>query len=111
MRESGGASAMSASESEPLPLDLVVYLVSIGGIDLALLTYRIQPGDRSDDLTDAEHDVLRSILAGKSNSEIAVERGTSLRTVANQAARIFRKMGVRSRTELTARWALGAHSK
>jgi DNA-binding CsgD family transcriptional regulator len=48
-------------------------------------------------LTPAEREVARFIAAGVSNAEIAWRRGSSQRTVANQAARIFRKLGVTSR--------------
>jgi len=51
-------------------------------------------------LSDAERDVTALALAGLSNSEIGRRRGTSGRTVANQMATIFRKLGVSSRTEL-----------
>lgn len=53
-------------------------------------------------LTCAEMDVLFRVLEGRSNSDIATERATSVRTVANQIAKIFRKLGVRSRRELAA---------
>jgi DNA-binding NarL/FixJ family response regulator len=46
------------------------------------------------------------LLEGKRNADIARERGTSVRTVANQVAAIFRKLKVRSRAELVATAAL-----
>jgi len=55
-------------------------------------------------LTAAEEAVALAILTGRSNSDIARSRGTSPRTVANQVASLFRKLGVRSRTELAATW-------
>jgi DNA-binding CsgD family transcriptional regulator len=51
-------------------------------------------------LTPAERDVVEHILSGASNVDIARVRGTSSRTVANQVASIFRKLGVQSRAEL-----------
>jgi DNA-binding CsgD family transcriptional regulator len=51
-------------------------------------------------LTTAERDVVFLALLGHSNAEIAHERGTTLRTVANQLARAYRKLGVRSRSDL-----------
>jgi DNA-binding CsgD family transcriptional regulator len=57
-------------------------------------------------LTSAESDVVRRILAGHSNARIARDRGTSVRTVANQVASILRKLGVRSRFEVAAAGAL-----
>jgi DNA-binding CsgD family transcriptional regulator len=54
-------------------------------------------------LTEAEIDILQRVLAGRSNREIASERASSRRTVANQIATMFKKLGVRSRRELAAR--------
>lgn len=55
-------------------------------------------------LSSAEQAVVAAIFAGKSNADIAKERGTSVRTVANQVASIFRKLGVKSRAQLVAMW-------
>jgi DNA-binding NarL/FixJ family response regulator len=46
------------------------------------------------------------MLEGRSNAEIARDRGTCARTVANQIASMFRKLGVQSRAELAATAAL-----
>jgi DNA-binding NarL/FixJ family response regulator len=56
------------------------------------------------DLTKAENEVARLIVAGKTNAEIAAHRNCSPRTVAVIAAAIYRKLGVRSRSELAARF-------
>ena len=94
------------------PPGLIVYRIAPGAscnggeeIALALVTYA--PGDaaRLPTLTPAERAVVAALLAGHSNDEIARARGTALRTVANQVARIFKKMGVRSRAELAVRWS------
>lgn len=53
-------------------------------------------------LTDAERDVVELLLEGRTNQEIADLRGRSYRTIANQLAAIYRKLGVASRTELIA---------
>lgn len=53
-------------------------------------------------LSHAQRDVARLVLTGKSNRQIATERSTSERTVANQIATIYRKLGVGSRSELAA---------
>ncbi len=53
-------------------------------------------------LTAAETAVLALLLEGASNADIARRRASSVRTVANQVASIFRKHGVRSRAELVA---------
>lgn len=54
-------------------------------------------------LTPAEQDVALAVALGKSNPEIARERGSSVNTVANQVQSLLRKLGVSSRTELGAR--------
>ncbi len=55
-------------------------------------------------LTEAERAVVEGAASGKSNTEMARERGTSTRTVANLLTRAFAKLGVGSRIELAARW-------
>ena len=54
-------------------------------------------------LTAAEGQVARLVMEGLSNREIAQRRGSSLRTIVNQLAGIYRKLGVGSRRELRAR--------
>lgn len=51
-------------------------------------------------LTPAERSIVKRVIAGDSNAVIAAARGTAVRTVANQMAGIFRKLGVSSRAEL-----------
>ena len=70
--------------------------------EIAILSFSLR-GDESANLSSAESYVLRHILAGRSNAEIAGLRGCSARTIANQVASLFRKLGVRSRLELVAR--------
>lgn len=53
-------------------------------------------------LSGAEHAIAQCVLRGMSDKEIARERGTSPRTVANQLRRIYERFGVRSRAELAA---------
>jgi len=54
-------------------------------------------------LTQAERQVAAGVLDGRTNAAIAMARRTSCRTVANQLAAIYRKLGVSSRWELAAR--------
>jgi DNA-binding NarL/FixJ family response regulator len=54
-------------------------------------------------LTAAERAVTRGLLRGLSYEQIARERKTSVRTVANQVAASFRKLQVHSRAELVYR--------
>lgn len=58
-------------------------------------------------LTRSEQSVMQLMLEGKSNQDIAKNRRTAVRTVANQVASIFRKLGVGSRSELYAFVARG----
>jgi DNA-binding CsgD family transcriptional regulator len=53
-------------------------------------------------LTAAEREVLALIRQGLSNAEIAVQRGRSIRTIANQVARVLEKTGRPSRRALIA---------
>jgi DNA-binding CsgD family transcriptional regulator len=61
------------------------------------------PASLPDTLTPAEREVVELVLAGSSNQQIADARGASYRTVANQLASIFKKVGVSSRVELVAK--------
>ncbi|HEX3596425.1 MAG TPA: helix-turn-helix transcriptional regulator [Polyangiaceae bacterium] len=59
-------------------------------------------------LTIAERDVALLVVDGLTNAEIGIQRHTSPRTVANQVAAVFRKLGVHGRLELIRRLALGS---
>ena len=85
------------------PDDLRVMELDADGETFVLFEWASAPVFLDDGLTDAERDVVTGILRGESNGAIANRRGTHLRTVANQVARIFRKLGVSSRSELIAR--------
>jgi DNA-binding NarL/FixJ family response regulator len=56
-------------------------------------------------LSPAEREVAQLVVSGRSNEQIAEQRGTSIYTVGNQVCSILRKLGVASRFELIA--ALG----
>jgi DNA-binding NarL/FixJ family response regulator len=70
------------------------------GIDLAVA--RLAPATTSVGLSDAERAVVSGILGGKRIAAIARERGTSPRTVSNQIASVYKKLGVSSRREVIA---------
>jgi DNA-binding CsgD family transcriptional regulator len=55
-----------------------------------------------DRLSEAESAVAAMAIDGASNDEIARVRRRSVRTIANQLARVYRVFGVRGRTELAA---------
>jgi DNA-binding CsgD family transcriptional regulator len=54
------------------------------------------------DLTPQERQVALAVSSGATNREVAADLFLSPRTVENHLTRVFRKLGVRSRTELTA---------
>jgi len=55
-------------------------------------------------LSARELDVMKQILEGKTNQQIASELHVNLETVKSHAKAIFRKLGVHSRSELMARF-------
>jgi DNA-binding CsgD family transcriptional regulator len=58
---------------------------------------------RSDELTEAERRVTALVGAGRTNREVASELFTTVSTVEAHLTRIYRKLNVRSRTELARR--------
>jgi len=97
------------------PLLFVAFQVSWFAGDLWPLLYldrtlpRIRRSERSttDDLigkggvTPREHEIVRLICQGKSNNEIADVLFISVQTVKTHTYRIYRKLGVRNRVQLT----------
>jgi DNA-binding NarL/FixJ family response regulator len=82
------------------------------GTELLLFESRLDGHALWAPLTSAERHVLQAVLMGHDTQEIARQRSTSVRTVANQLSILFRKFGVSSRGELAARALLlddGAH--
>jgi DNA-binding NarL/FixJ family response regulator len=77
--------------------------VEVGGVGYRYLVIETARPTPHATLTEAERAVVSGVLRGLSNAQIAADRGASVRTVANQLASIFRKLGVRSRHELIAR--------
>lgn len=86
--------------------DVRCVLLRVGQDELAILTLPTRLAIEDSSLSPAERDVVAAVVAGRSNAEIAAARGTSPRTVANQVALVFRKLGVGSRSELVARWLI-----
>ncbi len=54
------------------------------------------------ELTATEAHVARLVASGKTNAEVAAELIVSLRTVESNLTRVYRKLGLRSRSELAA---------
>jgi DNA-binding CsgD family transcriptional regulator len=57
------------------------------------------------DLTSAERQVADLVASGRTNREVAADLYMGLRTVEAHLSAIYRKLGVRSRSELTRIWA------
>lgn len=100
---------MSPRETAETPCDVQLTEVELGGVTMLLIDLPAPSleGDAFADLTEAERDVARLVAKGMSNAAIAEARGTHVRTVANQLASLFRKLGVASRAELRAALAKG----
>jgi len=58
-----------------------------------------------DELTEAERRIAALVAAGSSNKEVAAALFLSVKTVEVTLTRVYRKLGLRSRTELAARFA------
>ena len=54
-------------------------------------------------MTEGERRIAELVAAGKSNKETAAALFLSVHTVEDALKRVYRKLGVRSRTELTHR--------
>jgi DNA-binding CsgD family transcriptional regulator len=78
--------------------------VVLGNTSFLVVTFDVAHGHAHLDerLTNAEKAVTALAVVGLSNAEIAGARGVSERTIANQLAAIYRKLGVSSRFELAA---------
>ena len=95
-----------AAEPDPIPSDAEgVAFFTIGDQDFAVVTVTGSPSDGLSSLSAAEIRVLAELIRGRTNREIADARGTSERTVTNQVSAVFKKLGVRSRSELALRFA------
>ena len=58
-----------------------------------------------DQLSETERQIVELVVAGRRNSEVAAELSLSTNTVAWNLSKVYRKLGVSSRTELAARMA------
>jgi DNA-binding NarL/FixJ family response regulator len=90
---------------EVVPARLSLVRLHLGRQELAILSFPTAAGEPFAALTPAEREVALALVAGWSNLAVAEARGTSVRTVANQVASLFRKLGVGSRAQLVARFA------
>lgn len=72
------------------------------GRTVLVMSYEVPEWEFPDSLTKTEQAVLRAMLNGASQQEIATARKVSYRTVANQLASAYGKLGVGSRAEVAA---------
>ena len=93
------SAAIRAAHRGELPLDPAI----ARGLTSSLRT-RVEDGP-ADELTIREHEVLLLLGEGKSNKEIAVELGISLRTTRTHVSSILGKLNLSSRTQ-AALWAV-----
>ncbi len=84
----------------PAPTSSDVTFFTLGSEEFALIALADNTAPALATLSEAETRILAELATGRSNQEIAVSRGTSLRTVTNQVSAVFQKLGVRSRSEL-----------
>ena len=56
-----------------------------------------------EELSETERQIVELVVAGRRNSEVAAELSLSPNTVAWNLSKVYRKLGVSSRTELVAR--------
>lgn len=89
------------------PVDVEVLCEAIGAALGRAATERAAAAEKHDlalrfgSLTPREHEVLRHLLAGRLNKQVAADIGTVEKTVKVHRARILQKLGVRSIAELT----------
>ncbi len=82
------------------PLGLRSRHLRLDGDEVLVVSFPLGRAPLPASLTSAERDVAFRALSGASNREIAIARGSSERTVANQVSSLFRKLGIGSRAEL-----------
>ncbi|HEV8548090.1 MAG TPA: helix-turn-helix transcriptional regulator [Polyangiaceae bacterium] len=82
------------------PRGLEVHTLATSDDEYLLVSYDLPTAVAPAGLTRAEEDVALAVSSGLTNGEIAEQRGTSQRTVANQLRSIFAKLGLSSRAEL-----------
>lgn len=66
------------------------------------LSFSVRPGEPIA-LSAREFDVVRLVVEGRSNDEIAAQLGIAAKTVETHLRRVFERLGVASRTELATR--------
>jgi DNA-binding CsgD family transcriptional regulator len=75
----------------------------LASVELARIPGRTRGGDNQ--LTDAERRIAELVAAGSSNKAVAATLFVSVHTIEAALTRVYRKLGLRSRSELAARFA------
>ena len=86
--------------SDNAQIDRVEQAIAASAAALSAHRRRYELGERLAGLTEREQEVMRCVVDGLANKEMADTLGISVRTVEVHRARIFEKMGVRSAVEL-----------
>ena len=81
-------------------IDRVEQAIAASAVALSDHRRRYELGERLAGLTEREQEVMRCVVDGLANKEMADTLGISVRTVEVHRARIVEKMGVRSAVEL-----------
>lgn len=102
-----GAQGYLLKDATPDELARAVRSLMQGGATLepgvaARLLERMSEGERGEELSARELEVLRLLVAGASNKAIAARLGLSENTVKSHISHIFGKLGVQSRAEAVA---------
>lgn len=87
------------------PAALTGWRAHLDGSEVVVLEWPTERADPVPGLGQSEREVLALVLAGLSSARIAATRGRARKTVENQLASVFEKLGVRGRLELFARFA------
>ncbi|WP_129626456.1 response regulator [Candidatus Oscillochloris fontis] len=102
-----GAQGYLLKDAIPEDLAQAVRSIARGGAALepgiaARVLQRMHHGEESDALSTRETEVLRLLVAGASNKQIALQLGLSENTIKTHVSNIFAKLDVQSRTEAVA---------
>jgi DNA-binding NarL/FixJ family response regulator len=95
----GYTSAWESGRELPFALAVAEGLTAVDAFEAQLAPDRSTPGAGASRLTPREQEVLRLVVAGRSNLEIAEALFIARATVRTHVANILGKLGVRSRTE------------
>jgi DNA-binding NarL/FixJ family response regulator len=102
-----GAAGYLLKSAQPSELFEALETVASGGhylqaaLGISVARHRVEDVSGVEaQLKPAEREVLRMLVRGFTNAEIAARRGVSLRTVETQRANVLRHLGLRTRAEL-----------